>query len=226
MDENGRPRPGVLAASSGRCFVADEVVPVVAEIDIADGRVTGLYSWLLSPAWRHLPTTTAIAPQGGDLLVASPAAGGLVRIDRATGGTSVIPTPVPPLDVVVDGESMWILGAADLDDDAGPEHDGTRHPVRWEEPTEDDLVRHRAAVSGIFTVAEAGGRVPLVDDHALLPTAADWADNEDDEVDLVDRSRRLYRLIGTELAAVDIGGEPCGAGRARRHARVRLLAGR
>jgi hypothetical protein len=197
-------------AGAGRCFVADDVVPVVAEIDAADGRLVALFTWELSPPHRHLPTTTALALQGEDLLVASPAAGGLVRIDRASGGSMVTPIPTPPLRVVVDGESVWIVGAPDLDDDPRPEYDGTRHPVRWEEPTEDDMARHRAAVSGVFAVSAEGSLWPLVDDEAPLPTAADWEDLNDSEIELVDRSRRLYRLAGAGLVTVDIGGEPCG----------------
>jgi hypothetical protein len=39
MEDQGRLRPAVLTVAAGRCFVADEVVPVIAEIDIADGDV-------------------------------------------------------------------------------------------------------------------------------------------------------------------------------------------
>jgi hypothetical protein len=209
MDAAGRLWPAVLAVGAGRCFVADDVVPVVAELDTVDGRAVELFTWELSPPHRHLPRTTALALAGEELLVASPAAGGLVRIDRATGGSTVTPVPAPPLDVVVDGEVVWIVGAPDLDDDARPEHDGTRHPVRWEEPTAQGMARLRAAVSGWFTVAADGTRWPLADDGSRRPTAADW-EGDDDESELVDRSRRLYRLTGAGLVTVDIGGEPCG----------------
>ncbi len=211
VDDRGRLYPAVMTVGAGRCFVADDVVPVVAETDTADGRVVELFTWTLSPPHRHLPTTTALALQDGDLLVASPAAGGLVRINRATGGSAVTPLPDPPLSLVVDGEAVWIVGAADLDADARPENDGTRHPVRWEEPTEADRARYRAEMSGILGVDGDGSLQPLVDDEAPLPTAADWEDLADDGSELVDRSRRLYRLIGDELTTMDIGGEPGGA---------------
>lgn len=200
----------MLAVGAGRCFVADDVVPVVAELDTVDGRVVELFTWGLSPSHRHLPTTTALAFAGEKLLVASPAAGGLVQIDRATGGSTVTAVPTPPLDVVVDGEVVWIVGAPDLDDDARPEYDGTRHPVRWEEPTDKGMARLRAAVSGWFTVAAGRTRWPPGDDGSPRPTAADGDDGDDGECELVDRSRRLYRLSGAGLATVDIGGEPCG----------------
>jgi hypothetical protein len=210
VDDQGRLWPAVLAVGPGRCFLADDVVPVVAEIDTADGRVVELFTWTLSPPHRRLPTSTALALQDGNLLVASPAAGGLVRIDLATGGSTVTPIPAPPLHVVVDGEAVWIVGAPDLDDDARPERDGTRHPVRWEAPTEADVAEHRAALSGMFTVAADGSLRPLVDDADPLPTAAEREDLDDDESELVDRSRRLFRLTGAGLVTVDIGGEPCG----------------
>ncbi len=208
MDEQGRLRPGVLAAGGGRCFVADDVVPVVAEVDAADGRVVGLYTWPLSPPHRRLPTTTDLALQGDDLLVASPAAGGVVRIDRSTGAATLVPVPLPPLGLVADDDVAWVVGARDLDDDAGTDHDGTRHPVHWVEPTAEDAARERARAS-LFSVGPDGTRHPLFDDP--LPTAADWQDeDDDDESDLVDRGHRLYRLAGDGLVAVDVGGAPCG----------------
>jgi hypothetical protein len=211
VDEEGRLQPGVLAAGGGRCFVADERVPVVAEIDAGDGRVVALHTWPLSPPHRRLPTATQLALQGDDLLVASPAAGGVVRIDRSTGAAAVVRVPLPPLCLVVDGDAVWIVGALDLDDDAEPDHDGTRHPVRWVEPTAEDAARLRSRTSGWFAYAPGTGiSFPPADD-APLPTAAEWQDQDDDEDELVDRGRRLYRLAGDDLVAVDLGGEPCGA---------------
>jgi hypothetical protein len=65
-----------------------------------------------------------------DIVVASPAAGGLVRIDRATGAVTVVPLAVDAGRLRRDGETVW---AAAGDDDYDDEDfgDAPLRPVVW-----------------------------------------------------------------------------------------------
>jgi hypothetical protein len=201
VDEAGFLEVGAMAVdAAGRCFVADRRVPVVAEIDAADGRVVGRYTWPLDSGCRRLATTTALAMQGGDLLVASPAAGGVVRIDRSTGATTVTPLPLPPISLATGEDGVvWAVGFRELDESLPPVHDGTHHPVEWIEPTEDDRVRTHAELYELLGPDQAARAVA-----GPLPTAADWA-SDDDRADLVERSHELYRVSGDRLDRVDVG---------------------
>jgi hypothetical protein len=82
------PRPielGCFAVQNGSVFVADQFLPVVAEIDRASGKVITVFTWALSPENRGKPVSLDIAVLRESILVASPAAGGIADISRSFG---------------------------------------------------------------------------------------------------------------------------------------------
>ncbi len=73
----------------GRIVAVDDVIPVVVEVDPSDG-VTATHTWELDPTLRGRPTARDVVVTPTSIVVASPAAGGLVRIDRASGATTIV----------------------------------------------------------------------------------------------------------------------------------------
>jgi hypothetical protein len=122
----------------GRVVAVDEVVPLAVEADLSTGEIVGAWTWDLRPELRDRPTATAVALTRADIVVASPAAGGLVRIDRATGATRVVPLPVGAGRLRRDGETVWAAAGNDDYDDDDDFGDAPPRPVVWEGVPEDE----------------------------------------------------------------------------------------
>ncbi len=122
----------------GHVVAVDEIVPLAVEADLSTGEIVGTWTWDLRPELRDRRTATAVALTRADIVVASPAAGGLVRIDRATGATTVVPLTVNAGRLRRDGETVWAAAGNDdydNDDDFG---DAPPRPVVWEGVPEDE----------------------------------------------------------------------------------------
>jgi hypothetical protein len=120
----------------GRVVAVDEVIPLAVEADLTTGRMVGTWTWDLSTEFRDRRTATAVALTRAEIVVASPAAGGLVRIDRATGATTLVPLAMDAGQLRRDGETVW--AAARNDDDENDFGDAPPRPVVWEGGPQDD----------------------------------------------------------------------------------------
>lgn len=88
------PRPirlGCFDVRQDVVVIVDQSLPIAVEVDGVSGQVTQVSSWPLSPDLRSRPTALDALISGESLMIASPAAGGVVVIDRRSGQASVIP---------------------------------------------------------------------------------------------------------------------------------------
>ena len=92
--DSAAPRPirlGCFDVQNGRVFAADDSLPIAAEIDAATGETVRVFSWALSGDHRGRPAALDILARDDSVLIASPAAGGIVEIDRRSGQVTIIP---------------------------------------------------------------------------------------------------------------------------------------
>ena len=122
----------------GHVVAVDEIVPLAVEADLSTGEIVGTWTWDLRPELRDRRTATAVALTRADIVVASPAAGGLVRIERATGATTVVPLTVNAGRLRRDGETVWAAAGNDDYDDDDDFGDAPPRPVVWEGVPEDE----------------------------------------------------------------------------------------
>ena len=114
----------------GRVVAVDGVVPLAVEADLATGRVSGVWTWETAAGRRGRRVATDVVLTGAGVVVASPAAGGLVRIDRTTGVATVLAMDAEVGRLVRDGETVWAVGAtAEEADPTWP-----RRPLEWHGP--------------------------------------------------------------------------------------------
>jgi hypothetical protein len=194
---------GAFDARDGRLVVADQMLPIVAEIDVATGEVLSVWSWQLSAEHRGYSTATDLVVTSGEIFIGSPGSGGVVRIDRRTGSSEVVSLDGRPSRLRVDGECIWVVGGGDDeddDDDRELSEPTVRHPVVWQEPSEEDFERARESLAGWY----AGDR-PMAD-MVGRETLADWQDEDLDDDDAVSGSTPLWRVEGQEVELVDLGG--------------------
>jgi hypothetical protein len=105
-------RPLSLASFAvlGEVLVAvDDSIPVVVEVDIESGRTTRVYEWSLSDSHRGRSVALGISLQDRSIFVASPAAGGLVQIDRGTGAATVIDLTEDVGSIVISESRVWAV---------------------------------------------------------------------------------------------------------------------
>jgi hypothetical protein len=175
------PRPirlGCFDVRTGTVFAADDSLPVAAEIDAATGETVRVFSWPLSGDHRGRPTALDILGRDDSVLIASPAAGGIVEIDRRSGQAITIPLDADAGTLLATGDAIWAVGWPDWD---GPPagRPGGKRPVIWEEPTDQEIARHQEMMRHM----RFPGAGPL-DEETGGRTLADWRDAEGDFEDL------------------------------------------
>jgi hypothetical protein len=84
-------RLGCFDARQGVVLIADQSLPVAVEVDGFSGQVIRVFTWPLSPGLRDRPTALDVLISGKSVMIASPAPGGVVVIDRSSGQATVIP---------------------------------------------------------------------------------------------------------------------------------------
>ena len=175
------PRPirlGCFDVRNETVFAADDSLPVAAEIDAATGETVRVFSWPLSGDHRGRPTALDILGRDDSVLIASPAAGGIVEIDRRSGQATTIPLDADAGTLLATGDAIWAVGWPDWD---GPPagRPGGKRPVIWEEPTGEEIARHQEMMRRMHFHG-AG----LLDEETGGRTLADWRNAEGDFEDL------------------------------------------
>ena len=176
------PRPIRLSCfdvRNGTIFAADDSLPVVAEIDAATGETVRVFSWLLSGDHRGRPTALDILGRDDSVLIASPAAGGIVEIDRRSAQATTIALDADAGTLLATGDAIWAVARPDWDEPPAGRPGGKR-PVLWEEPTDEEIARHQEMMRH-FHFPGAGA----LDEEAGGRTLADWRDAEGDFEDLM-----------------------------------------
>jgi hypothetical protein len=180
--ENAPSRPiklGCFDVRNGSVVIADMSLPIVAEIDGDSGAVVRVFTWPLAPDLRSRPTALDIFLRDQSIMIASPAAGGIVEIDRRSGAATVIPLDADVGDLIACGDAVWAVGSADWWRDesggsmvAGPDR---RRAVVWEGPTAAEI----AADAQPRQPVGYGEGTPSGGERSL--SVADWRETEGDD---------------------------------------------
>ena len=175
--DSAAPRPirlGCFDVRNGRVFAADDSLPVAAEIDAATGETVRVFSWPLSGDHRGRPAALDILARDDSVLIASPAAGGIVEIDRRSGQATTIPLDANAGTLLATGDAIWAVARPDGDEPPAGRPDGKR-PVVWEEPTGEEIARHQEMMRRMHV--HGAGPLGAEEDGGTL---ADWRDAEGD----------------------------------------------
>jgi hypothetical protein len=194
------PRPlrlGCFDVRNGTVFAADDSLPVMAEIDAATGETVRVFSWLLSEDHRGRPSALDILGRDGSVLIASPAAGGIVEIDRRSGEATTIPLDADAGTLLATEDAIWAVARPDWDEPPAGRPDGKR-PVIWEEPTDEERTRHQE----MMRRTRFHGAGPL-DEEAGGRTLADWRDAAGDFEDLMPPTP-IWRISAGTVRRIEV----------------------
>lgn len=168
-------RLGCFDVTKGFVFAADESLPVAMEIDAASGEIVQVFSWPLSGDHVGQPTALDILGRDESVLIASPAAGGIVEIDRRSGRATIIPLDAGAGTLLGDEDAIWAVARPDWDEQRRARRPEGRRPVVREEPTEEEVARDQEMMRHLgFHGADP------VDQEAARTSLAEWRDAEGD----------------------------------------------
>lgn len=215
-------RLGCFDVRNSTVVVADGSLPLAAEVDGASGAVIRVFTWPLSPRHRDRPVALSVLALGGSVLIASPAAGGIVQISRLTGETALIPLDADPGALLASADAVWAVASPGwrehATDEQVPARRGRRRAVLWEEPTADDVARHQELTRGF----RFGSRPAQEADDDVIWPLADWRAAEGDDEDLGSATPIWHVRAGVarrieadvqEPRLAEIGGRLAGVGR-------------
>ena len=177
------PRPfrlGCFDVRNGRVFAADDSLPIVVEIDAATGETVRVFSWVLSGDHRGRPAALDVLARDDSVLIASPAAGGIVEIDRRSGQATIIALDADAGNLLAAGDAIWAVARPDWDEPPAGRPGGKR-PVIWEEPTDEEIARDQEMRRHL----RFPGVRQLDDEEEGAGTLDDWRDAEGDFEDLM-----------------------------------------
>jgi len=118
----------------GRIFAIDDTQPIGVEIDASNGDLLRVLKWPLVESLRGRAAGTQVLATACTYLVDSPAAGGLVVLDRATGQSTVVPCS-DQIYLLVDAEdATWLIAWGEGDASGSKAVDS--RPVIWTQETE------------------------------------------------------------------------------------------
>ena len=190
-------RLGCFDVRDGSVVVADDAMPVAAEFDSASGAVIRVFTWPLLSDLRDRPTALDVLISGTAVLIASPAAGGIVDIDRHSGAARLIPLDAEAGTLLADRDVIWAIARPDgqdnQDDELAAAAGDRQRAVIWEEPDDAEIARSRELAPGVRfrgppgeyrlaaygAQAAAGGDQDDGDRDWL--TAADWMEAGGDD---------------------------------------------
>jgi hypothetical protein len=104
-------RLGCFDVRNGAVFAADDSLRLAVELDPASGETVRVFSWPLSPRHRGRPAALGILARDHSIMIASPAAGGIVEIDRGSGQATTIPLDADAGTLVVSGDVVWAVAS-------------------------------------------------------------------------------------------------------------------
>ena len=190
-------RLGCLDARNGAVFAADDSLPVAVEIDAASGETARVFSWPLSQAHAGRPAALAILARDGSVMIASPAAGGIVEIDRGTGQARTIPLDAAAGTLIACGDTVWAVASPDWRGDQQGGRRDRRRPVIWEEPDAAEMARDQERMRHIrFHGAAAAG------EETAGSALARWRAAEGDDEDL-EPPTPIWRIRGGVASRID-----------------------
>ena len=204
-------RLGCFTATEDRVIAVDDRAPIVAEVAINSGEVLRVRTWSVPP-FTGKPVASEVAVVGGSVVIASPAAGGIVVFRGDDDEATVIAFDVPIGDLVVHGDAVWAIADAEWYGDSDDEPFG-RRPVIWEDPTAEEVAAARAEVSGWSALIEQPDGVEVwVLAGDLAETDDGRADPYDDRASVIGPPTPLWRIAGIETPSpealsFDIGGQ-------------------
>ena len=111
-------RLGCFDVRDRSVVIGDDSLPIAVEADGASGSVNRVFSWPLSPQHRGRPVALSILNLERSILIASPAAGGIVDIDRRSGQVTVIPLEADVGTLIDCGDAVWAVASPDWGADA------------------------------------------------------------------------------------------------------------
>lgn len=126
---------GAFDVHSDVGFLADRDVPILVVFDLTSESVRSTHAWPLLTERRDRSVANEVLYRDGVVFVASPAAGGIVRIDPEIGYLDLIDLDEDVGSLLASSTHSWAIGAPDwLENSRGPQTIGTR-PVVWEDVT-------------------------------------------------------------------------------------------
>jgi len=169
---------GCFDARNGSVLVADDALPIAVEFDSASGTVIRVFSWPLRKDLRNRPTALDLLIAGSSILIASPAAGGIVDIDRHSGQATLIPLDTEAGTLLAGRDVIWAIARPDWHDDqgGGPAAAAAerQRAVIWEEPDDAEIARSQELTRGIqFRGRPAEYRLAAAEQAADGEPAAD-----------------------------------------------------
>ena len=225
MSANRQFRLGCFDASGGSVVLADDGLPLAVEIDGMSGAVRRVFTWPVSPELRGRPVALDVLLLGESVMVASPAAGGVIRLDRRSGESALIPLEADVGTLTACGDAVWAVAGPDWyrPGPGGPLADGggRTRPVVWEEPTAAEIARDEERSRRIRpsrTQRPPGGHARAVADPrraegdcvALGPATPVWhiRGGAARRIDVDWESPRLAAVVGSIAAACQLPGDP------------------
>ncbi|HEY1619571.1 MAG TPA: hypothetical protein VGG25_18255 [Streptosporangiaceae bacterium] len=217
-------RLGCFDVGNGSVVIADESLPFAVEVDSASGQVAGVHTWPILAARRDRPVARDILILGDAIVIASPAAGGIVQISRRSGVVTVIPLEAEPGELTACGDAVWVVAHPDWAHAGEEERTGRdgdperRRPVIWEGPNAAEQARYEedsrhAALAGRpsptgCTLEER--RQAEGDDEPRGPATPVWCirDGAPRRVDVDLESPGLAAIGGRIVAACHLPGDP------------------
>lgn len=123
---------GCFCVDGSSVFVADEVLPIVAEIDQTSGEVRRVVTWDVDSVDSEQPTATALAVHDGSLWISAPSAGGMIRVILDTSESAVVPLDFAPGPITTLGSDLVVVAYREWRsiDEAAP-NAVPDHPVVW-----------------------------------------------------------------------------------------------
>jgi hypothetical protein len=218
-------RLGCFDVRDGYVVVADEALPLAVEVDGVSGQVARVFAWPVLPELRDRPMTHDVLVLGESIMISSPAAGGIVVIDRGSGQVTVISLEADAGTLTACGDAVWAVAGPGWyrPGPGGPRADGggRTRPVAWEEPTAAEIARdeehsRRSALAGrprpadleVRTVADL--RQAEGDNVILGPATPVWhiRAGAARRIDADLEAPRLAAVAGTIVAACQLPGDP------------------
>ena len=187
-------RAAQLAVDNAWLYVADDAFPVVAQLNRRTGDLERIVRWEISDQHRDQVASTALLADGDSLWVSSPLAGGMVRVDIATGRVTIIALDATPGPIVAAGETLWVVADANWRHDAsaieGSIDPERRRPVVW---ADSPIDLSPPWVEGV-------GAPPA--DTQLVPEL-----DEDRDDFSWDTPRPIWRVVDRKAERADLGGD-------------------